>query len=465
MTKRFIRLLSWQIIGILLVVVLAPMMLGAEFYVDPQNGKPGNDGSKDRPWASLQELFDKGLIETQTWESLPYKPGVKLVRKNVGAPVRPGDTIWLRTGNYGRLIIQAYYNGDFITIAAQEGHTPRFESIHIQSGSHWVLKGLHVSPEYGDGKNRRTMIRLESHGWRGPIHDIVVENCRLQSAEDTSKWSAEQWNALACDGILADGERITVRRNYLKNVNFGISMAGPHCLVEHNVVENFAGDGLRGLGDYDVFQYNVVKNCYDVNANHDDGFQSWSVGHEGVGTGVVKGIVLRGNTIINYEDPNQPHRGALQGIGCFDGMYEDWVVENNVVIVDHYHGITMGGAVRCRIVNNTVLDPNSRRPGPAAIRIDNHKNGTRSRDCIVRNNLASALYARGDNMQVDHNLVIENPKEFFVDADRYDLHLRENAPAIDAGSPELAPAQDAEGTRRPQGKAVDIGAYERSAGQ
>jgi len=466
MTNQFsARLLSCQTIGVIVVVVLAPMMLGAEFYVDPQTGKPGNDGSKDRPWASLQELFDNGLIETQTWESLPYKPGVKLVRKNVGAPVRPGDTIWLRTGNYGRLMIQACYNGDFITIAAQEGHTPRFESIHIQSGSHWVLKGLHVSPEYGDGKNRRTMIRLESHGWRGPIHDIVIENCRLQSAEDTSKWSAEQWNALACDGILADGERITVRRNYLKNVNFGISMAGPHCLVEHNVVENFAGDGLRGLGDYDVFQYNVVKNCYDVNANHDDGFQSWSVGPGGVGTGVVKGIVLRGNTIINYEDPNQPHRGTLQGIGCFDGMYEDWVVENNVVIVDHYHGITMGGAVRCRIVNNTVLDPNTLRPGPAAIRIDNHKNGMPSRDCIVRNNLASALFARGDNMQVDHNLVIENPKAFFVDADRYDLHLRENAPAIDAGSPELAPAQDADGTRRPQGKAVDIGAYERSAGQ
>ena len=46
-------------------------------------------------------------------------------------------------------------------------------------------------------------------------------------------------------------------------------------------------------------------------------------------------MVLRGNTIINYEDPGQPHRGTLQGIGCFDGMFVDWVIENNVVIVDH----------------------------------------------------------------------------------------------------------------------------------
>lgn len=457
--------LRWQTLGMVLLMGFAPIVLGAEFYVDPRNGKPDGDGSRDRPWSSLQQLFDKGLIETQTWESLPYKDGVKLVDRNTGAPVRPGDTIWLRSGDYGHLRIQGYYNGKFITIAAEEGHTPRFESIHIQSGSHWILKGLHVMPAQDTEKRPRAMIRLESHGWRGPVHDITVEDCRLASAEDTSHWSAEQWNKLACDGILADGERIVVRKNYLKNVNFGISMGGPHCLVEYNTVENFAGDGLRGLGDHSVFQYNIVKNCYDVNANHDDGFQSWSVGQGGVGTGVVKGIVLRGNTIINYEDPNQPHRGALQGIGCFDGLYEDWLIENNVVIVDHYHGITLGGAVGCRIINNTVLDPNPGRPGPAAIRVGNHKNGTPSRDCVVRNNLSSALHVRGDNMKVDHNLTIDQPEKFFVDASRYDLRLREDSPAIDAGTAELAPENDIQGTRRPQGDAVDVGAYERSGGE
>ena len=60
--------------------------------------------------------------------------------------------------------------------------------------------------------------------------------------------------------------------------------------------------------------------------------------------GEVVGLVLRGNTIINYEDPDQPHRGTLQGIGCFDGMFVDWIIENNVIIVDHYHGITLSGA-------------------------------------------------------------------------------------------------------------------------
>ncbi|GAB6186753.1 choice-of-anchor Q domain-containing protein [Thermopirellula anaerolimosa] len=432
----------------------------ADFYIDPQHGDAANDGSKDRPWKSLQDVLDRGWIETRDWPSLPYKPELQLLPKNAGAPVRPGDTIHLRSGDYGDLVIRSHYNRDFITIRAEEGQTPRFRSIHIQSGSHWVLKGLHVSPEYGSGDKPRAMIFLESHGWRGPVHDIIVEDCVLQSAEDTSQWSADDWNRRACDGIITNGASITIRRNRLKNVDFGISVSGPNGLVEHNVVENFSGDGLRGLGDYGVFQYNVVKNCYDVNENHDDGFQSWSVGPDGVGTGQVKGIVLRGNVIINYEDPNQPHRGALQGIGCFDGMYVDWVVENNVVFVDHYHGITFGGAVNCRIINNTVIDPNDRRPGPAAVRIGNHKRGMPSRDCIVRNNLVSALDVRGEGMTADHNLIVEKPGEMFVDSQHGDFRLREKCPAVDAGTAEGAPRVDIRGTTRPQGDAVDIGAFE-----
>ena len=80
-----------------------------------------------------------------------------------------------------------------------------------------------------------------------------------------------------------DGTRMVIRNNRLLNVNFGISVNASHSLIAGNLVENFSGDGMRGLGDYTVFEYNTVKNCYDVNANHDDGFQSWSAGPDGVG--------------------------------------------------------------------------------------------------------------------------------------------------------------------------------------
>ncbi|MCH5376775.1 MAG: right-handed parallel beta-helix repeat-containing protein [Planctomycetes bacterium] len=450
------------IIRLVILLLFATPMQAADFYVDPERGDPANDGSSERPCRSLQDVFDNHLVQSRTWDALPYQRDRRLVPKNAGAPIKASDTIWLRSGYHGDLVISNFYNPEFITIAAAEGHSPRFRRIRLRSCSHWILKGLHVSPEFGAGDKPRTLIDLESHGWQGPIHDVVVEDCVIRSAEDTSQWTAAQWNELSCNGIEADGTRMTLRGNRLKNVNFGISVSASQSLIERNTVENFAGDGLRGLGDHSVFQYNVVKNCYDVNGNHDDGFQSWTRGPGGVGTGEVVGIVLRGNTIINFEDPRQPHRGALQGIGCFDGTFVDWIIENNVVVVDHYHGITLAGARGCRIVNNTVIDPNDRRPGPAAIRIGSHKNGTPPSGCTVRNNLSTALHVQnGEGMTSDHNLIVDDLMTIFQDPAGHDFRLRQGSPAVDAGTEALAPKIDIIGTARPQGDAFDIGAYER----
>ena len=432
----------------------------AEFYVDPVRGDMNNDGSHEKPWQSIQAVFDKGLVESRQWEKLPYRDSARLVPKNEGAPVRAGDTIYLRSGYHGELNIQGYYNSGPITIAAQDGHTPKLARVRIRSGANWRLKGLQISPEFAASFERGTMIDLDSHGFHGPVHDISVEQCSVQSVQDSSAWTVEDWNSLACNGIQVDGRKMTVRNCIFRNVDFGISVSAADSMIEGNTVENFAGDGMRGLGDNTTFQYNTVKNCYDVNRNHDDGFQSWSHGEDGrVGRGEVRGIVLRGNTIINFEDPEQPHRGTLQGIGCFDGMFVDWVVENNVVITDHFHGITLAGARNCRIVNNTVIDRRDGRPGPPWIRIGNHKNGTLSTGCVVRNNLTSALSV-SDGVEADHNLIVKDPQALFVDLAAYDLRLRNGSEAIDAGSSELAPARDAAGTSRPQGSAIDIGAYE-----
>lgn len=439
---------------------LVPLQAGAgEFYVDPVNGSPAGDGSAIRPWRTIQEVFDAGLVESQQWDQLPYTEQSELVPKNAGAPVRAGDTIRLRSGYHGELSIIRYYNTANITLAAEEGHTPCLSSVRIRSGCHWTLRGLTISAKSGETYRRRTLIDLDSHNWHGPVHDITVQGCAIRSVTDTSAWTAEDWNELACNGLQVDGTRMTIRNNRLLNVNFGISVTASDSLVSGNLVENFAGDGLRGLGNCCTFQYNTVKNCYDVNGNHDDGFQSWSVGPNGVGSGQVVGLVLRGNTIINNEDPNQPHRGALQGIGCFDGTFVDCVVENNVIVTDHYHGITLLGARNCRVINNTVLDRNDGRPGPPWIRVNNHKKGMAPVDCVVRNNLATA-FANAESVLEESNLKIQDPAALFVDVERFDLHLLPDAAAVDAGSSVDAPELDRDRIARPQGDGIDIGAYE-----
>jgi hypothetical protein len=246
------------------------------------------------------------------------------------------------------------------------------------------------------------------------------------------------------------------------NVRHGIIVEteGENNLIEGNVVENFSGDGMRGLGNYNRFEYNTVMNCYDVDDNHDDGFQSYSRGPSGVGTGTVYGIELRGNTIINYLDPDQPLRGTLQGIGCFDGMFEDWVVENNVIITDHWHGITLLGATNCRIINNTVVDRNSASPGPPWISIEKDKDGTLSTGNSIRNNLTTSMNNDGGIGVVEYNITVGNYDTYFVDYANLDLRLKEGCPAIDAGTGTDAPSIDIDGNIRPQGGGWDVGAYE-----
>ncbi|HOV98552.1 MAG TPA: choice-of-anchor Q domain-containing protein, partial [Bacteroidota bacterium] len=354
------------------------------------------------------------------------------------------------------------FNTDYITICAESGHKPVFKNIAFVGAKYWRISGVTVTPSSAPEYQRNTLIFIDWHNWSGPVTYITVENCYLYSVEDASQWNNSQWDTLSCTAITSEGKHVIIRNNYCKNVNFGITSSGDSCLIEYNTIENFAGDGLRGLGDYNVFQYNVVKNCYAVNSNHDDGFQSWSVNDSGVvAVDTVWGMVLRGNVIINYEDPNQPYKGALQGIGCFGGFYADWIVENNVVIVDNYHGITLSGAINCRIINNTVADIDTLTDMGPYIKIVNHRYGGLSTGCVIRNNIYySTLIHEGQDHKVDHNLQIKDYQNNYMDFSTFDLRLKKGSAAIDAGSSELAPSIDVRGIARPQGIGWDIGAYE-----
>lgn len=445
------------------VLAVAPPALGADFHVDPVGGSDSGDGSAARPWRSLQSVVER-QVETRNWESLPYE-GKGLVPVNAGAPVKGGDTIWLGSGDHGALTILGAYNATPVTVSAAPGATPRFTSVLVRSAQHWILRGFSVSPSHGASPGTGTIVVVENHGWSGPASDVVIDGFEIFTVPDERVWATPaDWDAHSASAVTATGDRVTVRNCWIRNVNYGIAVTGRGSRVEHNAIDGFCGDGLRGLGDDEVFEYNLVKNARDVNADHRDGFQSWSVGPGGVGTGVVRNVTLRGNVIIGHE-PGVRFAGTLQGIGCFDGAYDGWVVENNVVLTDHWHGISFYGASHLRIVNNTVLDLNAVDPGPPWILVTAHKDGTPSRDSLVRNNLATDLSVSGDGVVADGNLILPaDLAGWFVDAGRLDVRLAAGSPAIDRGIAAQAPAGDADGVARPQGAGVDVGAYEYAPG-
>jgi hypothetical protein len=421
-----------------LTLFCARTALGAEFYVDPASGAAGNDGSEARPWQTLEAVVGAGKF---------------------GTTIQAGDQVWLRSGYHGAFVVRGGSYAPPIQVSAASCQSPRVSHVSFSQTSGWVVGGLTISPSYDATLDPLDMVLVDTSS-----SNVIVENCRAFSVEDASSWSATDWVNLPSNGAFVRGDSVTIRNCVFTNVRFGISVDGANASIQNNQVVNFSADGMRGLGDYGLFEYNLVKNVYVDDAagdtNHDDGFQSWSLGPDGPGDGVVTGVVLRGNVFLNREDPNQKFPNAMQGIGCFDGMFDNWVVENNVVITDHWHGISFYGMRNSRIVNNTVIDLNDVDPGPPWIMVTAHKDGTPSENVVVRNNLATDFSLEGQQVVGDHNTTLTALDTFFVNPAKFDLHLLASSPAIDVGSSESAPNLDADGIARPQGAAVDLGAYE-----
>ena len=445
-------------LGLLSLLIICLKVYSNTFYLDPVNGSNSGTGTISNPWKTLEYVINNNLIESKSYVT-PYDPNnPQLVVKNSGAPIKSGDTLMLYSGLHGNITLVNYINDNNITVMNVAGNTPIFEKLHIQAGKNWVFKGIEISSEpYGAYLNNK-LVFLESHNWQGVVSNIIIEDCHIYST--TTPWTiASEWVNKASDGIYINSGTnfIEVRNNFIENIHFGIRMQGNFLTVSGNTIKNFSADGIRLVGSNNIVEKNTIKNCYDVDNNHDDGIQAFTTGGF-----VVDNNIIRQNVILNYEDPNQPLLGDLQGIGCFDGPVNNWIVENNLVIVNHWHGISLYGATNCSIINNTVLDPAPTTGiGPSWIKIAD-ANGLISSNCIVKNNVTNTITVT-PNTTVGNNTTLQTLADYslnFVDYVNYDFHLRQASPLIDAADSSVAPTVDIEGNLRPSGQMPDIGAYE-----
>ena len=422
------------------------------FYVDPTTGDMSNDGSYEQPWRTLEEVIEGNLLRTQSYLPLPYNESSVLVPKNDDAPVQPGDTIMLRTGYHGSVFYRGAYMKDYLTIMAEPGHQPVIGNVHLRAARRFIFDGVIFSPEGDETFYYATLFLLESHSHHGPAGHVILRNCTLYGTYDSSDWGIEEWNDVG-DCIVIKGDSSLIENNVCKNVREGINLFGPYNQAISNQFINFSRDGMRGQGNHLLFEGNVIKNSYNVNDNHDDAFQSFSTGD------TIRDVTLRGNTVINFEDPDQPFKGALQGFGCFDGPYADWVIENNLIVTNHFHGITIQGAHRCTIQNNTIIDIDlANVPNGTWLRVADSKDGATGSNNLVQNNISMGLQLN-ESVTSYHNEIVDDYEDF-MDVTGLDLRLTTSSPLGGAGRLEGAPSKDLLQRERLNDGLIDLGAIE-----
>lgn len=424
-----------------------PEVTGNTFYIDPVNGSPEGDGSSASPWRTLQEVIDSNLIEYYQ-RSEAYQPDSDLEIVNAGAPVRGGDRLILRNGYHGYIILSRFIFTEWLTIEAEKGHTPVLSHFKLNGAFEKVyLKGLTVLKESFEGEgnyweaeeinyNTGACIYLGSSDFWGRGRNVKLNNLTVKTAENISGWHADDWVLKSASGIsLRSVEEVEIVNCKIENIRHGIAIeyASDNSSAVNNTIKNFSADGCRLISNNVFFAYNTISDCFDVDENHDDLIQSYSRGEDNSsGTGVLRNVIIRGNLLIGTTDFSNPLRGNPQGIGCFDGMFDNWVVENNVIITDHYHGISFYGMVNSYIVNNSVIDQVPENDISPWIMITDHKNGTQSSNCIVANNIAfRSISIEGNNVTENNNYLIGRDNyneifELFADPEVFDLHLLEN---------------------------------------
>lgn len=433
-----------KIIKILFAIQFISLSLFAtDYYCDPVNGNMNYNGlSSKTAWKSLEDVFARS--------------------KKFSA----GDVIYLMNGAHGRPYITGG-NSDYVTIKALPNHNPKLAGIQFGKGSYWAFDGLTFTADGSGGDNfKSTFIQSNTDNTH-----LVITNSVFYMAEDSSNWTFNDWYTYTKNksifALSVRGNYFKFNNNIIKNVYFGLSILGDNIEIKNNLIDNFAGDAMQlQNSDNVLIENNIIKDAYiqDYNIQHDDAIQLMGVASP------MNNVVVRNNTIYNFSDEITQSMiddnlvgYSMQGIILTDGKITNSVIENNLVVLDTYHGITINSSDKCRIQNNTIART------PNKVNTENvypwitfyggkgglHTNG------VVRNNIAYQYSIASGNLDQNNISISESSlNNNFTDYSSFDFTLKEDSYAIDTGLNTDISEFDLAGNNRLFNTTVDCGAYE-----
>ena len=430
-------------------IVISSSETQTKVYLDPINGNINNNGSINSPLSSLSSV----MASNKTFNDNVY--------------------LVLREGNHGKVVINGLNPRTQLSFVAFENEKPVLSELQIRNSSKLSFKDIIIDGSLSNLMRDNFMLTGDKNS-----HSLSFDTMIIKAADDSSRWTKVDWYANSIGGMDMRGKDITVTNSLITNVYHAVSLRGDRAYYAHNIIDNFAGDGIRGLGDDSIYEYNTVRDCYidDYSIQHDDGFQAYRIASDA--SYKVKNVVLRGNKILLFADPitdfvrdNNLVGKLMQGMIITDGHADSWLVENNLVVSSQYHGISLYGATSCRVQNNTVVShPSFAKNTAPRIYLDDQKKSGQTHsntNNIVRNNITTTLttWTFDASSTIENNLdIVEsnlmNFTNIFSDYEGLNFHLKSTSTAIDTGKNTDTSLLDNDELDRIYNTKVDKGAFE-----
>lgn len=414
-----------QVWGRILALALTCALFGrpdaraADYWVGSRGRDAAGQGSRTRPWATLQYAADR---------------------------VRAGDTVHVLDGDYAGFDLRRggtrdasvgfKAEGKQVRIVRRNRKTP--DGINVEGAGNVVIDGFIVNDMPRAGVRAVFGSHVTIRGIRADHNvawGIFTAHC-----DDVAIMDNQVSGSVKEHGIYVSnsGDRPLIRGNVSSgNRGCGIHMNGDlsqggdgiisGAVVENNIIFGNGRGGGSGI-NCDCVQHSTIQNnlLYD---NHSSGISLYRID----GAAGSKGNFVINNTIVQAADA----RWAIN----ITNKSTNTVVVNNILFHKGSNGsinISADSLTGFRSDHNIVVDRFSPDDGDRFIALTEWRSAT----------------------GLDRHSQVSKPQDLFVNDASNDYHLRAGCPAIDAANPAVAPSYDIEGQKRPAGARPDIGVYE-----
>lgn len=403
------------------------------FVAPPPAGNDGNPGTNASPFATIQHAADI---------------------------VNPGDTVTVKPGTYvGAKFARSGSLGSQIVFLAQPGvvvNTPG--SLNTNNDNLWVRDASYITIDgFESTAAGRSGIAVQAEP-DAEAHGVVIQN---NNCHNNGRWGV----------FTGYAEGVIIRNNItsFSGTEHGIyvSNSADNPVITGNTVHDNHASGIQINADPALDGDGIISNALiDSNIIYNNGVGGAAgINLASVVNSQISNNLLYGNLaggIAGWDDGNCP---CGPSGGFIFGTHDNEIYNNTIVQPSTARFVIslLDGSTGNKIKNNILIHQGSR----GSINADSTSLAGMDSDYNAVVNVFSAddgntfiNLAAWQALGYDQHSFVSNTAALFVNAAGNNYHLSNTSPALNAGTPVSGVPLDLEGTSRPQGSAIDIGAYE-----